>query len=76
MSWPGSNRSRRIAQQSSSKMRLQRAARTRVRGRHGFRNAHKSVMSVSIGRPTSSAAVASRSASGSYRSSAKPLGSP
>eukprot|EP00969_Alexandrium_andersonii_P226788 10015314-Alexandrium_andersonii.AAC.1 len=33
-------------------------------------------MSVSIGRPVSSAAVASLSASGSYRSSVKPLGIP
>eukprot|EP00969_Alexandrium_andersonii_P282774 12500913-Alexandrium_andersonii.AAC.1 len=55
-------------------MRSQRAARAFVRGRHGLRNAYRSATSVSMGRPTSSAAVASLSASGSYRSSVKPSG--
>eukprot|EP00969_Alexandrium_andersonii_P171187 7567345-Alexandrium_andersonii.AAC.1 len=62
-SWPGTNGSRQRAQLSSSKMRLQRAARTWVRGRHGLRKAYRSVMSVSMGSPLSSAAVASLSAS-------------
>eukprot|EP00969_Alexandrium_andersonii_P026197 1143416-Alexandrium_andersonii.AAC.1 len=63
MSWPGTNGSRQRAQLPSSKMRLQRAARTWARGRHGLRKAYRSVMSVSIGSPLSSAAVVPLSAS-------------